>query len=41
MIFLGVEEDIEKYFKKFFEVIKSKNLNWEKYVYVVKIFNFY
>ena len=40
MLFLGVTEKLQIYFHNFENVLKEKNLNWQKFLYVKKIFDF-
>ena len=41
MLFLDITEKIPEYYTRFEEIIKEKRLNWEKYIYIKKLFNFY
>lgn len=41
MLFLNITEKIPEYYTKFEEIIKEKRLNWEKYIYIKKLFSFY
>ena len=41
MIYLEVTQDIEKYYNEFESIIKKKNFNWEKFIYVKKLFKFF
>ena len=41
MFFLDVTKKIEEYYQSFEDIIKEKRLNWEKFVYIKKLFRFY
>ena len=41
MLFLGITEDIEKYYSQFEKIIEEKNLHWAKFIYIKSLFQFY
>jgi len=41
MIFLGKHEEVDSYLKWFFNIIKEKNIKWDKYDYINKIYKFH
>lgn len=40
MLFLQVTDRIDEYYNRFELIIKKKNLNWQKFIYIKKIFEF-
>ena len=40
MLFLQVTDRIDEYYNRFEMIIKEKNLNWQKFIYIKKIFEF-
>lgn len=41
MLYLGVTENLDEYYQKFEGIIKQKKLNWEKFIYIKRLFKFY
>ena len=41
MLFLDITDKIETYYNEFERIVKEKKLDWEKYIYIKKLFKFY